>query len=148
MVTQTGTENFSPIIEAGPSVEPSHRAPSTPRNRRPSWSSTRERPHTVPKRPWQSKHVLGGAGGASESLGRLSHEAQIHGSRPATRPIKKGKWWHVRLFRGMVNDVRRRAPFYLSDWTDAWTYRVVPSTGVFAPCIQGVALIMTDNSGF
>lgn len=35
-------------------------------------------------------------------------------------------WW---LFRGMVNDIRRRAPFYMSDWTDAWDYRVVPSTG-------------------
>jgi hypothetical protein len=28
----------------------------------------------------------------------------------------------------MVNDVRKRAPFYLSDWTDAWNYRVVPAT--------------------
>lgn len=38
----------------------------------------------------------------------------------------RGKgWW---LFRGMVNDIRRRAPFYMSDWTDAWDYRVVPST--------------------
>jgi hypothetical protein len=28
----------------------------------------------------------------------------------------------------MVNDIRKRAPFYLSDWTDAWNYRVVPAT--------------------
>lgn len=28
----------------------------------------------------------------------------------------------------MVNDVRRRAPFYASDWRDAWDYRVVPAT--------------------
>jgi hypothetical protein len=28
----------------------------------------------------------------------------------------------------MINDVRRRLPFYLSDWTDAWDYRVVPAT--------------------
>ncbi len=27
-----------------------------------------------------------------------------------------------------MNDVRRRAPYYLSDWTDAWDYRVVPAT--------------------
>jgi hypothetical protein len=27
-----------------------------------------------------------------------------------------------------VNDIRRRAPFYGSDWTDAWDYRVVPAT--------------------
>jgi hypothetical protein len=32
------------------------------------------------------------------------------------------------LFRGMINDVRRRAPFYVSDWVDAWDYRVVPAT--------------------
>ncbi|KAH6684315.1 HCO3 transporter family-domain-containing protein [Halenospora varia] len=38
------------------------------------------------------------------------------------------KWWKIRLFRGMINDVRRRAPFYWSDWTDAWDYRVVPAT--------------------
>jgi hypothetical protein len=38
------------------------------------------------------------------------------------------KWWHVHLFRGMVNDVKRRAPYYWSDWTDAWDYRVVPAT--------------------
>ena len=28
----------------------------------------------------------------------------------------------------MINDIKRRAPFYLSDWTDAWDYRVVPAT--------------------
>ena len=38
------------------------------------------------------------------------------------------KWWKIRLFRGMIGDVRRRAPFYWSDWTDAWDYRVVPAT--------------------
>ncbi|PSS00762.1 HCO3 transporter family-domain-containing protein [Coniella lustricola] len=38
------------------------------------------------------------------------------------------KWWQVHLFRGMVNDLRRRAPFYMSDWVDAWDYRVVPAT--------------------
>lgn len=28
----------------------------------------------------------------------------------------------------MINDVKRRAPFYWSDWVDAWDYRVVPAT--------------------
>ncbi|KAK6951926.1 hypothetical protein Daesc_006451 [Daldinia eschscholtzii] len=37
-------------------------------------------------------------------------------------------WWKIHLFRGMVNDVRRRVPYYWSDWRDAWDYRVVPST--------------------
>jgi hypothetical protein len=40
----------------------------------------------------------------------------------------KTSWWTVHLFRGMVNDIKRRAPFYWSDWTDAWDYRVVPAT--------------------
>lgn len=38
------------------------------------------------------------------------------------------KWWKIHLFRGMINDVRRRAPYYWSDWTDALDYRVVPAT--------------------
>lgn len=36
--------------------------------------------------------------------------------------------WSVHPFRGMVNDIRRRAPYYVSDWLDAWDYRVVPAT--------------------
>ena len=28
----------------------------------------------------------------------------------------------------MIDDVRRRLPYYISDWTDAWDYRVVPAT--------------------
>lgn len=38
------------------------------------------------------------------------------------------KWYHIQLGRGMINDIKRRAPFYLSDWADAWDYRVVPAT--------------------
>ncbi|KAH7152278.1 HCO3 transporter family-domain-containing protein [Dactylonectria estremocensis] len=41
---------------------------------------------------------------------------------------RTGPWWKIHLFRGMVNDVRRRAPYYVSDWADAWDYRVVPAT--------------------
>ncbi|KAH7411612.1 HCO3 transporter family-domain-containing protein [Phaeosphaeria sp. MPI-PUGE-AT-0046c] len=47
---------------------------------------------------------------------------------PRAASSKNTPWWRTRLFRGMVNDVRRRAPFYRSDWTDAWDYRVVPAT--------------------
>ncbi|GAB0136736.1 hypothetical protein EsDP_00005029 [Epichloe bromicola] len=41
---------------------------------------------------------------------------------------RKEPWWRVHLFRGMANDVRRRVPFYGSDWLDARDYRVVPAT--------------------
>ncbi|KAK0099927.1 hypothetical protein ONS95_013251 [Cadophora gregata] len=53
------------------------------------------------------------------------HQAQTN---VTTRSKHVPKWYKVRLFRGMVNDVRRRLPYYWSDWTDAWDYRVVPAT--------------------
>lgn len=46
----------------------------------------------------------------------------------ATAMTARSRWWRVRLFRGMINDIKRRAPFYWSDWRDAWDYRVVPAT--------------------
>ncbi|KAF9881236.1 hypothetical protein CkaCkLH20_01386 [Colletotrichum karsti] len=46
----------------------------------------------------------------------------------AGRRQRRTSWWRVQLFRGMINDIRRRAPFYTSDWLDAWDYRVVPAT--------------------
>ncbi|KAL2020003.1 hypothetical protein VTK56DRAFT_9003 [Thermocarpiscus australiensis] len=66
---------------------------------------------------------------------RTGHDTGRHtgpGTATATRERRNGSsssaWWKIRLFRGMVNDVRKRAPYYLSDWTDAWNYRVVPAT--------------------
>jgi hypothetical protein len=47
---------------------------------------------------------------------------------PPPASPQKNAWWKTRLFSGMVNDIRRRAPFYGSDWKDAWDYRVVPAT--------------------
>jgi hypothetical protein len=35
-----------------------------------------------------------------------------------------------RLGAGIFNDVRSRLPWYKSDWTDAWNYRVVPATAL------------------
>lgn len=31
-------------------------------------------------------------------------------------------------FSGMSKDIKGRLPYYVSDWTDAWNYRVVPAT--------------------
>jgi hypothetical protein len=56
------------------------------------------------------------------------HDLRQENTRESTRSKYVPKWWKVRLFRGMINDVRRRAPFYVSDWVDAWNYRVVPAT--------------------
>ncbi|KAF8695190.1 HCO3- transporter family, partial [Rhizoctonia solani] len=47
----------------------------------------------------------------------------------------------LRPFRGMISDFKARAPYYLSDWTDAWNYRVVPATAMifFANVLPGIA---------
>ncbi|GME24005.1 hypothetical protein GTA08_BOTSDO13907 [Neofusicoccum parvum] len=58
---------------------------------------------------------------------RLSRQ-QTRASARTTSTNRHTKWWQIRWFRGMVHDIRRRAPFYVSDWTDAWDYRVVPAT--------------------
>ncbi|KAF2139501.1 uncharacterized protein K452DRAFT_274829 [Aplosporella prunicola CBS 121167] len=58
---------------------------------------------------------------AAEPLGRAD-------TRATASTHKHVPWWQIRWGRGMVNDVRRRAPFYVSDFTDAWDYRVVPAT--------------------
>ena len=39
--------------------------------------------------------------------------------------------------KGMRNDIRARAPWYGSDWVDAWNYRVIPSTWVSERCMLG-----------
>ncbi|KAG5661676.1 hypothetical protein KAF25_005798 [Fusarium avenaceum] len=49
-------------------------------------------------------------------------------SNMASSCPKREPWWKIHLFRGMINDIRRRLPYYISDWTDAWDYRVVPAT--------------------
>ncbi|KAH6655096.1 anion exchange family protein [Truncatella angustata] len=51
--------------------------------------------------------------------------SRSHASQGSTRP---DSWWKIHLFRGMINDIRRRAPYYWSDYKDAWDYRVVPAT--------------------
>jgi hypothetical protein len=38
------------------------------------------------------------------------------------------KRWPRLLFRGVLSDIEGRAPFYLSDFKDAWDYRVIPAT--------------------
>jgi hypothetical protein len=38
--------------------------------------------------------------------------------------------WIRNMGSGIVSDIRSRAPYYLSDWLDAWNYRVVPATAL------------------
>jgi hypothetical protein len=59
-----------------------------------------------------------------KAFGRRNREdVGAEGAQPKVDP-----WWNIRLFSGIANDIRRRAPYYGSDWKDAWDYRVVPAT--------------------
>lgn len=42
---------------------------------------------------------------------------------------------------GIMRDIRSRAPYYVSDWTDAWNYRVIPAVVLifFANVLPGIA---------
>ncbi|KAL0066207.1 hypothetical protein AAF712_006832 [Marasmius tenuissimus] len=57
----------------------------------------------------------------------------------------------MKLASGMILDIRARSPYYVSDWVDAWNYRVVPATALifFANVLPGIAfsldLIETTN---
>lgn len=61
------------------------------------------------------------------------------GLKPGERNDRYGKrqGWYIRWVkvwgRGMWHDVKNRAPYYMSDWRDAWNYRVVPATLVCQP---------------
>lgn len=57
----------------------------------------------------------------------LTSDGGHHGDATSSRSIRRS-WWKIKWFHGVTNDIRRRAPFYWSDWSDAWDYRVVPAT--------------------
>jgi hypothetical protein len=85
-------------------------------------------PQSSPRRSWKnrpnflsSNHPNSHSSVPEDGLNRPDTNA-------SSRSKHVAKWWKVRLFRGMINDVRRRAPYYWSDWADAWDYRVVPAT--------------------
>lgn len=94
------------------------------------------------RRSWQSHHIPSARSGklpqhaqarrpsGSGSGSRSTEQEHEQARRPSTSAssARSAKWWRVRLFRGMVKDIKRRAPYYLSDWLDAWDYRIVPAT--------------------
>lgn len=88
--------------------------------------------HSTQKKPWQhsgrpsfhSSHSRPTA----EEIQQLSHQVSHPTTRSRSSHRRVPKWYKIRWFRGMIDDVKRRAPFYWSDWRDAWDYRVVPAT--------------------
>ena len=44
------------------------------------------------------------------------------------RNKKRLPFWIPTCFgSGIISDIRARAPYYASDWLDAWNYRVIPA---------------------
>ncbi|RMZ87705.1 hypothetical protein DV736_g5068, partial [Chaetothyriales sp. CBS 134916] len=86
------------------------------RRRRPSFrsSQSQQRPTTEEVEP------IAAAAHDNTTTTRL----RTHSTGDRTTP----RWWKVRWFKGMMDDIKRRTPFYWSDWRDAWDYRVIPAT--------------------
>lgn len=75
--------------------------------------------------------------GATEQRRELEDVArrrvQIDDRAGATR---KRRRWRSMPGAGICLDIKARAPWYWSDWKDAWNYRVLPATALifFAKC--------------
>ncbi|KAH9924631.1 anion exchanging protein [Epithele typhae] len=54
---------------------------------------------------------------------------------------KLPSWIPTFIGRGILRDIRARAPYYASDWKDAWNYRVIPAIVLifFANVLPGIA---------
>jgi boron transporter len=84
-------------------------------------------------KPWQRRLNLlrSSSTVASAVQNRQERYSQQDGAvmPPATtvNQARKSKWWKIHLCKGIIGDIKRRAPYYWSDWTDAYTYRVIPS---------------------
>ncbi|KAF3123506.1 hypothetical protein TWF703_000718 [Orbilia oligospora] len=73
----------------------------------------------------------GGDDGDNNDLAReKTHESAYEPRNPYTYVGARGwrKYRPLRPFRGMYHDIKRRLPYYPSDFTDAFTYRAVAST--------------------
>lgn len=111
MATQTETSRSftippNPAIHLNRPLSKSQKKPWQPR-RAPSFRSSKSQTRRDPERE------------------RLSREIS---RQTTTSQRRKPKWWKIRLFRGMIDDIKRRLPYYWSDWRDAWDYRVIPAT--------------------
>ena len=79
-----------------------------------------ERPGSVKDRGTRTAYDVSGRSSTIASSGREGgkrHNFILTSKLPSVRP-----------FYGIIQDVKSRAPYYASDWTDAWNYRVVPAT--------------------
>ncbi|KAL8806837.1 MAG: hypothetical protein Q9182_001097 [Xanthomendoza sp. 2 TL-2023] len=104
----------------------------------PESDSTRKKRHWHSRQPFISSSMSANQG-RGEALGR-----EGSGAPSNTSSTRVPKWWKVRLFKGITNDIRRRAPYYWSDWKDAWDYRVIPATVYIWSMLMHWALAITN----
>lgn len=107
-------------------VGPNMHASASSSQRKPSWQA--QRMSSI--RSGKSGHAPSSHHSISSANQRdaTREEPERRASTATSNKSYQPKWWRVRLFRGMIKDVKRRAPYYWSDWIDAWDYRIVPAT--------------------
>ena len=105
-------------------ITPSSSRTAAPQVRRRSSS------RSMQKKPWQHPRRTSFHSGQSrpdpEEVQRLSEHVTRQTTRSSHR--RTAKWYKIRWFKGVTDDIKRRAPYYWSDWRDAWDYRVIPAT--------------------
>ncbi|KAF8835377.1 hypothetical protein BDN67DRAFT_975348, partial [Paxillus ammoniavirescens] len=81
-----------------------------------------------------------------DALDRDTPGVSSAGASTTLKNHHRGKWPLLPPFirslgAGITQDFRARAPWYISDWTDAWNYRVIPATTLifFANVLPGIA---------
>lgn len=95
------------------------------------------------------------AGMGSLGLKSAPQSGSVSRAPSPTLPVKvsgdrRRRWWEsVRVGSGILRDIRARAPYYVSDWTDAWNYRVIPAVVLifFAKCVtnpSSIAMLLTS----
>ncbi|KLT39446.1 hypothetical protein CC85DRAFT_288567 [Cutaneotrichosporon oleaginosum] len=124
----SSSQPHSPVSRARsgrPSTSPTHVRSSPPYSPPPRV----EQPPNPPELPLTLLHP---------TTSRL-YDAADAASAPPAEPGRRGRGWMP--FSGMWQDIKARAPYYVSDWTDAWNYRVIPSTWFifFANVLPGLA---------
>lgn len=82
--------------------------------------------HSNSKKPWD--HHRRPSFRSEKQVDEAEERRQLSKQVSRQSSRRQPRWWKIRFFKGMIDDVKRRAPFYWSDWTDAWDYRVIPAT--------------------
>jgi hypothetical protein len=75
---------------------------------------------------------------ATEVSGSPHAAISTYSSVARTTRAQRRSWWRsFHIGNGILRDIRARAPYYLSDWKDAWNYRVIPAIVLifFAKCV-------------